>query len=76
MLVGGVLLASGMEMDLLPGDYRYGENHIRFLIDHVREIKKDWVVIDGTIRPTPLLIWTPQTLHIRVACLKRSLALY
>jgi hypothetical protein len=76
MLIGGVLLASGMEMDLLPDDYRYGDNHIRFLIEQVLEIKQDWVLINGTIRPTPLLPWTPQTLHIRVASLKRSMALH
>lgn len=75
MHIGGVLIGAGMELDLAPGDYQFGENRIRFLIEQVVDVHRDWIVVDGTARPTPVLPWQPMRLQIRVDALKQSLTL-
>lgn len=75
MHIGGVLLGSGMEMSLLPGDYLDGENRLRFMIGQIIGIDDDWIILDGYQRPTATSAWTARRVRVRICALKRSLAL-
>lgn len=75
MFIGGVLLAAGMELDLLPGDYAHGERPVRFIIERVVSRTHEWVSLIGHERATATRPWRQCRVSVRVAALKRSLAL-
>jgi hypothetical protein len=74
MLIGGVLLAAGMELHLVPGDYE-GDREIRFIVLYVVTWGTDWVGLAGRDLASATSPW--RTVHhtVRTAALKRSLAL-
>lgn len=78
MLIGGVMLGAGMELDLRPGDYRDGTSRIRFILHHIVGPSCDttqWIVLDGYDQPGTATPWKARRVHVRIAALKRSLAL-
>lgn len=78
MVLGGVLLAAGMEMDIAEGDYHYGRGRVRFLVQHIVAVREDWgetwVVMQGNESPHHAHCWRPRRLQVRVSALKRSLS--
>lgn len=74
MLIGGVLLAAGMELHLLPGDYE-GDREIRFILLHVVSWDTDWVDLAGHDLASATSPWRTVRHTVRTAALKRSLAL-
>lgn len=74
MLIGGVLLAAGMELHLRPGDYD-GDQEIHFVIERVTARGADWVAVSGRQMATATAPWKNCRLRIQVDALKRSLAL-
>lgn len=75
MHIGGVLLGAGMEMNLLPGDYLFGEIRVKFLIGEIVCAEAGWVILEGYERPTTQSPWRARRIRVRVTALKRSLAL-
>jgi hypothetical protein len=75
MHIGGVLLGSGMEMILLPGDYLNGQQRLHFMIGQIVGVDNVWIILDGYQRPTATSAWTSRRVRVRIAALKRSMAL-
>lgn len=79
MEIGGVLLGSGMEMDLAEGDYLAGKGRVRFIVGKIVEIRReweeDWVVLAGAETPPTAPHWRPRWIWVRVSALSRSLTL-
>lgn len=75
MHIGGVLLGSGMIMNLLPGDYLFGDQRVRFMVGEIVCAEADWVILDGYERPTAASPWRLRRIRVRVTAIKRSLAL-
>lgn len=75
MHIGGVLLGAGMEMNLLPGDYLFGEIRVKFLVGEIVCAMEDWVILQGYERPTERSPWRARRIRVRITALKRSLAL-
>lgn len=78
MLIGGVLLAAGSELKLIPGDY-LGDRPIRFVVEQIIETRTEsgahWVVLIGLEQPSASRPWQPRQVQVRVNALARSLAL-
>lgn len=76
MLLGGVILVAGMQLDIDPGDYLHGDQPVSFTVRRViGRVGYDWVILDGHQRPTPTTPWRLRRLQVRVAALRRCLAL-
>lgn len=77
MVLGGVLLAAGTEMDIAEGDYRYGQGRVRFQVERIMAVREDWgdtwVVMQGNESPHHAHCWRPRRLQVRISALKRSL---
>jgi hypothetical protein len=74
MLIGGVLLAAGTELRLIPGDYD-GDREIRFVVSQVVAWGADWVCVAGRELASATGPWRTTRYRVRTAALKRSLAL-
>lgn len=79
MELGGVMLGSGMILDIADGDHHPGAGRIRFLLQHIRDTRTRagqlWVTLDGLERPDATTPWRPLRVEVRVDALKRCLAL-
>lgn len=74
MLIGGVLLAAGMELHLMPGDYD-GDREIWFIVEHVAVRGTDWVSVVGRELASATTPWRTTRYTVRTTALKRSLSL-
>lgn len=80
MLLGGVLLAAGMELIIDAADQLDGRTTIRLLLHTVAGLRHtddtSWVILSGTQRPHgDVTVWCPCTVHVRLSALKRSCVL-
>jgi hypothetical protein len=73
MLIGGVLLGAGMELDLRPGDYASGERPVRFIIERILNRTSEWVSLTGYERASETRPWRVCRVYVRIVALKRSL---
>lgn len=76
MILGGVLLAAGMELAVANDDHLNGGGPLHFLLQRIVEVQgNEWVVLDGQERPTPTTPWRTCRAVVRISALKRSLTL-
>lgn len=75
MLIGGVMLGSGMELALGPRDYQDGDTRLRFILIRIIEVRPGWILLDGVQCPGVCPTWTPRQLLVRITALKHSLVL-
>lgn len=79
MVLGGVLLAAGVELDIANGDYKYGTGRVNFLVKEILEIREEygerWIVLQGHQRPGRHAGWMPRKIQVKVNALKASMIL-
>lgn len=74
MLIGGVLLAAGMELQLQPEDYD-GDREIHVVIQRVVGRGGDWVSLVARELASASSPWRVCRIKVKVAALNRSLTL-
>jgi hypothetical protein len=74
MLIGGVLLAAGMELQLQPGDYD-GDREIHVIVQRVIGRGGDWVSLVVLELASATSPWRVCRLKVKVTALSRSLTL-
>jgi hypothetical protein len=74
MLIGGILLAAGVELRLMPGDYD-GDREVRFIVQLIVGRGGDWVALVGRELASATSPWRSCRHKVLVSALKRSLAL-
>lgn len=75
MKLGGVILASGMVLNIAHGDYKHGSGAISFTLLHVIGVDHGWVTLDGDVRPSAVTPWASRRIQVRVSALRRSLGI-
>jgi hypothetical protein len=75
MLIGGVIIAAGMQlnMKLSAQDVIGAGPAVLFTITRVVAYDAGWVALEGWMLPTPTTAWAPGHIAVRVDSLKRLL---
>lgn len=79
MVIGGVLLASGMLLEIKDKDYLYGQGDVLLTVRNIIEVRRDagneWVVLDGQEYVRRQGFWRYRRLQIKVSALRRCATL-
>jgi hypothetical protein len=79
MVLGGALLAAGMELAIRPQDHNLSGGTIHLVLHRIVTVDilhgAPWALLDGSQMPTASTTWRACRIHVRVDALKRSLVI-